>query len=80
MQIGIVVVAVVGVVGVVIGNTVYSRDFQYGMGVKKGRNDYKKGRRTKYQTFYLERKKKSILSAYKTGYMDAYSCEMHKVI
>ncbi len=77
MQIGILILAFVVVVGVGIGHTVCSKEFQYDIGLTMGRKDCKKGRRTKYQTFYFERKQKGVLTAYKMGYIDGYNCEIN---
>ena len=78
MQIGILIFIAVVVVSVVIAHTVCSKDFQYGIGLTMGRKDCKKGCRTKYQTLYLERKEKGILSERKMGYIDGYNCQMNQ--
>lgn len=76
MQILLVVVVVV-VIGVAIGHIVCSKDFQYDRGFRIGREDCKKGRRTRYQKFCLERRQKGFLTPYKKGYTEAYNCEMN---
>ncbi len=77
-MVGMLILVVVTVVSVVIIHTVSSKDYQYDLGLQKGIKDCKKSRRTKYQTFYLERKEKGILTSYKMGYIDGYNCEINR--
>lgn len=71
------ILVAVAVVSVVIIHTVSSKKYRYDLGFRKGTKDCERARRTKYQTFYLERKEKGILTSYKMGYIDGYNCKIN---
>ena len=50
---------------------------RYDAGLKKGKKDCKKGRRSEYQILCMEKRQKCELTQYQNGYIDGYNCQMN---